>query len=90
MPSPLLGNEAAPNRCLVPLTPNNRQTKQNADKTRFDPGPVGVCLPPAFGIAPVRVWRTVNVHPPCLVGNAHFSIQAGAWVAYDRPKTVER
>src|SRR5215203_1524569 len=26
---------------------------------------VGVCLPPAFGIAPVHVWRTVNVHPPC-------------------------
>ena len=26
---------------------------------------VGVCLPHASGIAPLRVWRTVNVHPAC-------------------------
>src|SRR5215216_1819732 len=30
---------------------------------------VGVCLPPACGIAPVRVWLMMNVHPPCPVVN---------------------
>src|SRR5215204_5558200 len=43
--------------------------QQNADKTKFYPGLVGVCLPPASGIAPIRVRPTVNVHPPCPVVN---------------------
>src|SRR4051812_8452796 len=30
---------------------------------------VGVCSPPAFGIAPVRVWLGVNVHPSCRLVN---------------------
>ena len=40
-------------------TANRRQVP------RLRASPVGVCLPPAFGIAPVRVWLGVNVHPPC-------------------------
>ena len=46
------------------------QPKQNADKFRACArAPSASALPPASGIAPVRVWRTVNVHPPCPVVN---------------------
>jgi hypothetical protein len=45
-------------------------TQQNADKFRACARtPSASAVPPASGIAPVRVWRTVNVHSPCPVVN---------------------
>src|SRR5215213_3922825 len=44
--------------------------QQNADKFRACArAPSASAVPPASRIAPVRVWRTVNVHPPCRVVN---------------------
>src|SRR5215213_1776693 len=41
-------------------------TQQNADKFRACArAPSASATPPAFEIAPVRVWLVVNVHPPC-------------------------
>ena len=43
-------------------------TQQNADKFRACARASSAsAAPPASGIAPVRVWPTVNVHPPCPV-----------------------
>src|SRR5215211_7886889 len=42
-------------------------TAKRRQVPRLRASPVGVCVPPAFGIAPVRVWLGVNVHPPCPV-----------------------
>ena len=45
-------------------------TQQNADKFRACArAPSASAVPPASGIAPLRVWRTVNVHPSCLLVN---------------------
>jgi hypothetical protein len=45
-----------------------RTAQQNADKFRACArAPSASAVPPASGIAPVRVWPTLNVHPPCPV-----------------------
>ena len=45
-------------------------TQQNADKFRACArAPSASAVPPASGIAPVRVRRAMNVHPPCPVVN---------------------
>ena len=44
-------------------------TAKRRQVPRLRASPVGVCSPPASGIAPVHVWRAVNVHPPCPVVN---------------------
>ena len=40
-------------------------TAKRRQVQRLRASPVGVCLPHASGIAPLRVWLVVNVHPAC-------------------------
>ena len=57
------GDDLAADGLPAASTPSGPRAQQNADKPGPKSEPVGVCLPPATGIAPVRVWRGVNVHP---------------------------
>ena len=56
-----------------------RQTQQNADKFRACARASSAsAVPSASGIAPLRVWRTVNVHPPCPFVNTSLGEKCGA------------
>jgi hypothetical protein len=48
--------------------------QQNADKSEPKSTPVGVCWPPALGIAPRRVWRTYTLYAVCPDVNTHFTV----------------
>lgn len=52
-----------------------RHRQQNADKFRACVrSPSASAAPPAFGIAPVSVWRRVNVHPGSRFVNTHLAL----------------
>src|SRR5215207_4058128 len=72
IPSPSTRSTALGRRydCATARCNGRESAQQNADKFRACArAPSASAVPPASGIAPVRVWRTVNVHPPCPVVN---------------------
>src|SRR5215213_6752464 len=68
IPTPSTRSTAPGRRCgSATVRCNGRKSaQQNADKFRACArAPSASAVPFASGIAPLRVWRTVNVHPPC-------------------------
>jgi hypothetical protein len=67
-----------PRSRVAPENPRSNASstaQQNADKFRACARASSAsAAPPAFGIAPVGVWRGMNVHPLCPLVNTHFTI----------------
>ena len=64
--------------CATARCNGRKSAQQNADKFRACArAPSASAAPPASGIAPLRGWRTVNVHPPCPVVNTLARLTIG-------------
>ena len=64
-----------------PATILRRSVKAERRQSRLASKPSAFCWLSASGIAPIRVWLTMNVHPACLIVNTFSSFSEIASLA---------